>query len=172
MREGLSSDRRSKLGDKRCELFILIRPKKQSMPPNITHYNPMGHFDQNTVPNFNVMHPNKFQNNPNNGIFQSLLPNNPNNNNNNIFPNPNANPHNRGNHMFDKMNHMNMNPSEINPNQMMPPSNHNLNNNFMNKPHNYAMRPPPNQQQHEYYNPQQQQQQQPFPNSNNQSIFF
>lgn len=166
MREGASSERRIKLGDKRCELFILIRPKKQNIP-HVSHYNPMGQFDQNTVPNYNSMHPNKFQA-PHHNNFQSF----PNTNNNNINPLPDRNPR---NHLFDNLKHMNMsqfnnNGGDMVPNNMM--GNPNMNNNFQNKPPgNFSMRPMPNGPNPNdfFQGPQQQQQQYP---PNNQSIDF
>lgn len=165
MREGASSERRMKLGDKRCELFILIRPKKQNIP-HVNHYNPMGQFDQNTVPNYNSMHPNKFQP-PHHSNFQSFP-----NNGGNINPIPDRNPR---NHLFDNLKHMNMtqfnnNGGDMVTNNMM--GNPNMNSNFGNKPPgNFSMRPMPNGPNPNdfFQGPQQQQQQYP---PNNQSIDF
>lgn len=163
MREKESSERRMKLGDKRCELFVLIRPKKQNMPPSIPHYNPMGHFDQNTVPNFNTMHPNKFQNAPPpNAMFH------PSNNQNPTFPNSNPNPNQRT-PLFDNLKPMNMNQfhnnhNEMNPGQMMSQNQNQNMNNYMNKPQHFQNRPPPNQP-NEFFNPSSQQ----FQNQNNPS---
>lgn len=72
MKESNSSDRRSRLGDKRCELFILIKPKKHLIQQPV-NTGGQYHFDQsminNNMVNNNNNNPNMFMN-PN-----KMLPN-------------------------------------------------------------------------------------------------
>lgn len=68
MKESNSSDRRSRLGDKRCELFILIKPKKHLIQQPV-NTGGQYHFDQSMI--------------------NSNMVNNNNNNNSNMFMNPN-----------------------------------------------------------------------------------
>lgn len=144
--ERQSSERRMKLGDKRCELFVLIKPKKQFTTPNFSsHYNPISHYDSNFNQNNN--NNNKF---PVPNLFQNLMGATYGNNRNNLFEN------------LKQMNMNNGNFVEMNQGQMVPPTN----NNFGNKPPNFMMRQMNGQIPHDFIN---QPQQVMYPNQNNPS---